>query len=146
MGFFRKTRFIWQKPILSARADNVDFSQINCLYLRAQIIWAFPTSFSCSGTDKKTEGAQMFTFCEKHQSFLKTFWISKNILCDYKILKTRFHLGYYWRKYTGWNIDCTWQIAKQWLISDISTVIDVDWWLSWYLLYWPPELRTENSL
>ena len=35
------------------------FSQINCLYLCAQIIWAFPTSFSCSDTDKKTEGAQM---------------------------------------------------------------------------------------
>ena len=35
------------------------FSQINCLYLRAQMIWAFPTSFSCSDTDKKTEGVQM---------------------------------------------------------------------------------------
>ena len=45
--------------MLSAPADNVGFSQINCLYLRAQIIWAFPTSFSCSDTDKKTEGAQM---------------------------------------------------------------------------------------
>ena len=45
--------------MLSARADNVGFFLINCLYLRAQIIWAFPTSFSCSDTNKKTEGAQM---------------------------------------------------------------------------------------
>ena len=47
MGFFRKTWFIWEKPILSARADNLGFSQINCLYLRAQIIWVFPTSSAC---------------------------------------------------------------------------------------------------
>ena len=52
MGFFRKTRFIWEKPILSARADNVGFSQINCLYLRAQIIWVFPTS-----------SARLLSFC-----------------------------------------------------------------------------------
>ena len=68
------------KPTLSA--DNGSFfqknlvyqtekptlSKINLLYLiimttachmRAQIIWAFPTSFSCSDTEKKTDGAQM---------------------------------------------------------------------------------------
>ena len=59
MWVFSEKPGLSERPILSARADNVGFSQINCLYLRAQIIWVFLTSFSCSDTDKKTEGAQM---------------------------------------------------------------------------------------